>query len=103
LLVFSPFFLFVPLGLWRRLRTAGTRGLALSLGIAVVTQLLVYSRTDWRAGTSWGPRYLTDVLPVLVWMLAPAPLVLRLLGRSILVLTIMISVVVQTIGAFWYN
>src|SRR6185436_10236324 len=103
LLVFSPFLIFVPIGLIHRLRTPKTRILASALGAAVVAQLLLYSLADWRAGTSWGPRWLTDALPVLMWMLAPAPLVLRLLGRNVLVSTILISVAVQSIGAFWYD
>jgi hypothetical protein len=48
-----------------------------ALSIAVAAQVLLYSQVDWRAGVSWGPRYLTDILPILMWMLAPAPLVLR--------------------------
>jgi hypothetical protein len=103
LLVFSPFLVFVPVGLIQRLRTPGSRRLAAALAIAAAAQLLLYSQTDWRAGVSWGPRYLTDVLPILVWMLAPAPLVLRPLARRLLILTIAMSVVVQVIGAFWYT
>jgi hypothetical protein len=103
LLVFSPFLVFVPVGLFRRLRTPGLRGLAVVLSFAVAAQFLLYSQTDWRAGVSWGPRYLTDLLPILVWMLAPAPLVLRPLARGLLVLTMVASVVVQIIGAFWYT
>lgn len=103
LLVFTPFLVFVPVGLIQRLRTPSSRGLAVALSFAAVVQLLVYSQTDWRAGVSWGPRYLTDLLPILVWMLAPAPLVLRPLARGLLILAMAASVVVQTIGAFWYT
>jgi hypothetical protein len=103
LLVFSPFLVFVPVGLIQRLRAPSSRGLAVALSFAAAAQLLVYSQTDWRAGVSWGPRYLTDLLPVMVWMLAPAPLVLRPLARGLLVLTMAASVVVQVIGAFWYT
>jgi hypothetical protein len=103
LLVFTPFLIFVPVGLIQRLRAPSSRGLAVALGLAAAAQLLVYSQTDWRAGVSWGPRYLTDLLPILVWMLAPAPLVLRPLARGLLVLAMAASVVVQIIGAFWYT
>ncbi|MBV8858367.1 MAG: hypothetical protein JOZ02_15650 [Acidobacteria bacterium] len=103
LLVFTPFLVFVPAGLIQRLRAPGTRGLAVALSLAAAAQLLVYSQTDWRAGVSWGPRYLTDLLPILLWMLAPAPLVLRPLARGLLVLAMAASVVVQFIGAFWYT
>lgn len=103
LLVFTPFLVFVPVGLIQRLRAPSSRGLAVALSFAVVAQLLVYSQTDWRAGVSWGPRYLTDLLPILVWMLAPAPLVLRPVARRLLVVAMAASVVVQVIGAFWYT
>lgn len=102
LLVFSPFFVFVPVGLIQRLRSPGSKGLSVVLSLAVAAQVLLYSLGDWRAGVSWGPRWLTDLLPILVWMLAPAPLVLRPLARSLLILLMVVSVGVQTVGAFWY-
>jgi len=103
LLVFSPFLIFVPVGLIRRLRAPSSRGLAVALSFAVAAQFLLYSQADWRAGVSWGPRWLTDLLPILVWMLAPAPLVLRPLARGLLVLAMAASIGVQTVGAFWYT
>lgn len=103
LLVFSPFLAFVVVGLIKRLRSPDTRALAIALALAVVGQLLLYAQGDWRAGTSWGPRWLTDILPILVWMLAPAPLVLRPVARGLFVATIALSVGVQTVGAFWYT
>ncbi len=103
LLVFTPFLVFVPVGLIQRLRAPSSRGLAVALGFAAAAQLLIYSQTDWRAGVAWGPRYLTDLLPILVWMLAPAPLVLRPFARGLLVLAMAASIVVQVIGAFWYT
>jgi hypothetical protein len=103
LLVFTPFLVFVPVGLIQRLRTPGSRGLAIALSFAVGAQFLLYSQADWRGGVSWGPRWLTDPLPILVWMIAPAPLVLRSHARRLLILAMAASVVVQTIGAFWYT
>lgn len=103
LLVFSPFLIFLPVGFIQRLRAPGTKGLAVTLSVAVAAQVLLYSQTDWRGGVSWGPRWLTDILPILVWMVAPAPLVLRPLGRGLLILTMAVSIAVQAIGAFWYT
>jgi hypothetical protein len=103
LLVFSPFLAFVVVGLIRRVRAPDTRVLAVLLALAVVGQLLLYAQGDWRAGTSWGPRWLTDMLPVLIWMLAPAPLLLRPIARGVFVAAIAFSVGVQAIGAFWYT
>lgn len=103
LLVFSPFLAFVVVGLIQRLRSPDTRALAVALAVAVIGQILLYAQGDWRAGTSWGPRWLTDVLPILIWMLAPAPLVLRPVARGLFVAAIAASVGVQAAGAFWYT
>ncbi len=103
LLVFSSFLVFLPLGLIRRLRTRATRLLAVALSGAVVAQLLLYSSGDWRAGESWGPRWLTDLLPIMVWMLAPVPLALRPRLRGLFVTMMAAAVGVQAIGAFWYT
>lgn len=103
LLVFSPFFIFILVGLKQRLRSPDTKGLAIALSLAVAAQILLYSQLDWRAGHGWGPRWLTDLLPILIWMIAPAPLVLSALARSIFILLMAVSVGVQTIGAFWYT
>lgn len=103
LLVFSPFLVFTPVGLVQRLRSPGSKRLAVLLSFAAVAQILLYALGDWRAGESWGPRWLTDLLPVLVWMLAPAVLVLRRFARSLFMLTMLASVGVQAIGAFWYT
>ena len=103
LLIFTPFLVFVPVGLIQRLRAPSSKGLAVALSFAVAAQVLLYSQVDWRAGVSWGPRYLTDILPILLWMLGPAPFVLRPLARGLLVLAMAASGGVQTIGAFWYT
>jgi hypothetical protein len=103
LLVFSPFLIFIPIGLIQRLRSSNSQKLAVMLGLAVVAQILFYSQADWRAGASWGPRWLTDLLPILIWMLASTPLVLRPFARILLILTMVASVGVQVIGAFWYT
>ena len=103
LLVFSPFLVFVALGVARRLRSPDTRWLTVALGLAAVAQFVVYSQADWRAGVSWGARWLTDLLPILVWMLAPATCALRPLARGALIATMAVSIAVQAIGAFWYT
>src|SRR5947209_5681922 len=74
LFVFSPFLLFLALS-FRHLPQdrggRGERGLTLAVGAGVVLQLLLYAKADWRAGISWGPRFLTDLLPLLLWLLVP--------------------------------
>lgn len=102
LLVFSPFLGFVPIGLARRLRRPDTKVLAALLALAVVAQLVVYAKGDWRAGTSFGPRWTTDLLPILMWMLAPAVPLMRVPARVALVVAAVAAIAVQTISASWY-
>lgn len=103
LFVFSPFLLFLVLA-WRHLpRDRGERVLTLALSAGVVLQVLLYAKTDWRAGASWGPRYMTDLLPLLLWMLAPVVASLRSLGRVCFLLAVGAAVAIEAIGAFWYT
>ncbi len=103
LLVFSPFLILVPLGLVQRLRAPASRAFAVALCVAVISQIVLYSLVDWHTGEYWGPRYMTDILPILAWMIAPAPAVLRPLARSLFILSIIASICVQAVGAFWYT
>ncbi len=103
LFVFSPFLLFAALSLPRILRDKSSRGLAMAILAAVVLQFLVYARADWRQGSSWGPRWLTDLLPMLMWMLPVALTRLNKAGRAAFVLAVGAAVVIQAIGAFWYT
>jgi hypothetical protein len=68
----------------------------------VLLQLLVYAKTDWRAGYSWGPRFLTDLLPLLLWMLAPVVEALPYAGRVAFALATAVAIVIEAVGAFWY-
>jgi hypothetical protein len=106
LLVFSPFLLFLVLA-WRHLPRdpggRGERGLTLAMSVGIVLQILLYAMTDWRAGISWGPRFLTDLLPLLVWMLVPVAAALRGVGRVCFLLAVGAAVAIEAIGAFWYT
>jgi hypothetical protein len=103
LFVFTPFLLFVPFAIRRACADPRTRVLTIALYIAIVIQLLVYAKADWRAGGSWGPRWLTDMLPLLVWMLAPFVARMRGATRAAFLLAVAASVAVQVVGAFWYT
>ena len=104
LFVFSPFLLFL---VWRHLPHdpggRGERALTLAMSVGVVLQVLLYAMIDWRAGISWGPRFLTDLLPLLMWMLAPVVASLRGLGRVCFLLAVGAAVAIEAIGAFWYT
>lgn len=102
LLVFSPFLIFLAFA-WRfRARDRDERRLTLAMSIAVLVQIVLYAKADWRGGLSWGPRYMTDLLPLLVWMLVPVVSAIRGVARASFVATVAISIAIQTIGAFCY-
>lgn len=103
LFVFSPFLLFLLLA-WRHLpRGRDERRLTLAMIAGVVIQILLYAKTDWRGGLSWGPRYMTDLLPFFIWMLVPVVAVLRGAGRVSFKLAVGIAVALEAIGAFSYS
>lgn len=104
LVVFSPFLLFLPAGVLRLVREPRERALALLALGAVALQTVLYATLDWRGGWSWGPRLLTDVVPLLVWMLAAGfGDGLRPVGFAAFVLAVGLSVGIQAVGAFWYT
>ena len=102
LFVFSPFLLALPLAFRRVWEDADSRRLTLALGIGMGLQLLLYSKADWTGGTSWGPRFLTDLLPILFWMLPPVVVSLRRMGRILFACGCGVAIVIEAIGAFWY-
>lgn len=102
LFVFSPFLLAILL-VWRYLpRGRDERLLAAALGAAIVLQLVLYAKTDWRSGMSWGPRYMTDLLPFAIWLLVPVVESLRGVLRAGFLAAVAASVAIQAIGAFSY-
>jgi hypothetical protein len=103
LFVFTPFLLFLPVLFRRSLSDRGNRGLTLCLAGGLILQLLLYARTEWRGGYSWGPRYLTDMLPILIWMLAPVVESLARWPRRTFLAAALFSVAVQFVGAFFYQ
>jgi hypothetical protein len=103
LLVFCPFFLWLAARLTQDRATPSERSLSLTLGIAISLSIVVYACADWRAGNCYGPRFLTDILPALVWMLAlrlPDPMPPS--RHSLFVCAVILAVAIQAIGAFGY-
>ncbi|MGL4315195.1 MAG: hypothetical protein ACRCTL_01050 [Pseudomonas sp.] len=103
LFVFSPFLLFVPIFLMTVLREPNSRGLTLTIGGALVLQVVFYGAAHWEQGLSWGPRYLTESAPILVWMLSPIFERLRTIGRVLFGLACVVAVAIQGVGAFYYT
>ena len=103
LFVFSPFLLFLALA-WRHApRDRAERGLTLAMTAGVIVQLFAYSLTDWRAGMAWGPRFLTDMLPMLIWLLVPVVAALGRRGRACFVAAVCVAIAIETVGAFAYT
>ena len=103
LLLWSPFFAFVPIFYRRVVRDPGDRALAICLTAGFALQLLVYAKTDWRAGFSYGPRFLSETVPMLIWLLVPVLVDLGRVGRALFVATVAFSIWVQAVGAFRYQ
>jgi hypothetical protein len=103
LFVFSPFLL-VLFFAWRHLPTARSeRGLTLALTAGVAVQLFLYAKSDWRAGISWGPRFLTDLLPMLIWLSVPVVASLRGVAKGAFALAVCASIAIEAVGAFRYT
>src|SRR5213078_2564601 len=98
-----PFLLFLILA-WRHLpRGREDRRLTVAMIVGVVLEVLLYAKVDWRAGLSWGPRYMTDLLPLFIWMLVPVVTALRRIGRAAFLLAVGVAVAIEAIGAFTYS
>jgi hypothetical protein len=101
LFVFSPFLLFllarpaVP-------GPAGDRALDACLACGAAALVLIYATIDWRGGSGYGPRFMTDLLPILIWLLVPVVTRLRRTGRAAFLAAVAVSVLIQMVGVFYY-
>jgi hypothetical protein len=82
--------------------TTATRSLALCIAAAVALQILFYAKADWRAGWCYGPRFATDMLPLLIWLLAPVVASLGRHGLACFVAATCLAVFIQAVGVFCY-
>jgi hypothetical protein len=102
LLIFAPLTIFAFYGavrVWRGDWPLWLRYLAVGLGI----HLALYGKFDnWWAGYAYGPRYMTDVLPVLTLLLVPGllPLWHRRAVRLTAAVMIVYGVAVQCVGVY---
>jgi hypothetical protein len=103
LLLFSPFLLFLVLAWLHRPTDRDELRLTWAMVAAVVIQILLYAKADWRSGLSWGPRFMTDLLPLLIWMLVPVVTALRGAGRMAFLLAVGVAITFEAIGAFSYS
>ena len=103
LFVFSPFLIFVPFCVPSILRDKSVRGIGIAVLAAIALQMLLYAMADWRQGGSWGPRWLTDIVPLLVWMLPPVFTEFRRAARALFFVAVGAAIIIEAIGAFWYT
>lgn len=103
LFIYSPFLLFIPCLLFVALRDSAYRRLNLAIVVAAAAQVLLYAMVDWRQGLSWGPRWLTDMLPMLMWLLTPIVLRLARPARILFGAACAVAVAIQATGAFFYT
>jgi hypothetical protein len=99
LLVFTPVVVVAVIGMARAFRR-GERWLVATLAAAAVGHWLLMGRwSEWHGGESWGPRMMTDVLPLIFLFLPEGLDVLPSVGPVLAAL----SVAVQALGAFAYD
>jgi hypothetical protein len=103
LLVYSPIMVFGLIGavmVWRRPSPPWIRWLVFALG----WHLLLYGMFDeWWAGYTFGPRYLTDILPILTLLMVYGlvPYCRTQLAYALLAAVALYGVAVQAIGVYW--
>jgi hypothetical protein len=99
LFVYTPVAALAIFGLVRAFRY-GERWLTLALGGAALAHLLFVGKWgEWYGGESWGPRLMTDALPLLFLFIPEA---MDVLPRVTAALGI-VSIAVQALGAFAYD
>lgn len=103
LFVYSPWLLALPIGVWWILRSPHERLLCRCLLVGIAATIVFYALSPWHAGHSYGPRYLIDLIPAIVWLIAPAIDRLTGLRRMAYIGVICFSVWVEYIGAFHYT
>ena len=104
LFVFAPFFLAIPFGLGIVLRDKSFGFLTRCLLIGIAAEIIFYSFTPfWPAGFSYGPRYMIDLFPAMIWIMTPIVEKLQGILRMSFVGVIIFSMWVEYIGAFHYT
>ncbi len=104
ILVFSPIVLLAGPGFWIALRDKQYRALHLAMGLVFIMHCLTVARFgDWYGGHSYGPRYMTDMLPILIyffiwtvysWLEKPS-----WLGGAVVAALLAVSIMMHAVGA----
>lgn len=102
LFVWSPFLLFLALRAKFRRDPGEPPVLAAGLAAGFLVLLVVYGLTDFRGGHCYGPRFLLDTLPALVFLLVPVVARLERPGLLALAAAAAFGISIQVVGAFCY-
>ena len=106
LLIFSPFFICAFAGVWFAIRRNWETPLVYYLASAIALHWVVISAfADWTAGFCFGPRYFSEITPLLMFFLVPAVQEYAKRGKPKLalagfILCVGISVFIHMRGAF---
>jgi hypothetical protein len=109
LFVFSPWLLALAAyadrgvrALWREQPLHPHRYLAVAVGVGAAAQTALFGGYQWLGGYCYGPRFLLEALPGLVWLTAPLAAGWRTRGLTLFRLAAVVAVSFQIVGAFCY-
>lgn len=105
LFVYTPWTLFSVWGVIRIWSSRQWSPLLRYLSLGVLGELLLYAKWgDWWGGSCFGPRLLTDLLPLLTIFVLPCmqDLTRRLWLRGVFVTSVLFAFGVQVLGAFFW-
>jgi hypothetical protein len=105
LFIYIPFTLFSLWGIYKVWREEEWPLLLRYLSLGVPMQVTLYAKwAMWWGGSCYGPRLLTDMLPILVFLLVPILPYLRGAKRlrAVFSAAVLYSLGVQVTGAFYY-
>jgi hypothetical protein len=107
LFIFSPFLLFAFYGIYLKIKNHKFNGIDFTIILIIVSHWLVVSaHGQWWAGHSFGPRFMSDMIPYLIYLLIPAiPIIFKIdriqniITLSIFILLSLISIYIHYKGA----
>jgi hypothetical protein len=103
LLFFSPFLILAPLGLWIARRDVQHWFYVYTAVAAGVFIFTLSAWGDWWGGWGYGPRLVTDALPLASLLLLPVLARLRGIGVSVFGLVVAYGALLQTLGLWDYG
>jgi hypothetical protein len=71
LLVYTPMYLLIGLGMWMTHRERRLTVLDIAIAVAVLLEILVNTLSGSTEGTAYGSRFFTDVVPLLLYLCLP--------------------------------